>query len=402
MANEPTLRKTDIEELEDRVTILEGGTPEPHSNTMTKPELEDLEDRITVLEGGTPGTHTNPMRFEFFTSTEERVEELEEQHGDRTVTYDVNGGTGSIDPVTVVSGTEITLNDGSTITPPTNKEFIGWCEATTPTEQKPLLTGKYTVTKNVTLYAIYRVLKVTLTYDYNGATDPTHETSSTSEYSYGTEATLILDPTESGWVIPSSKEFGGWTTVCDDATTLVTSVILTEDTTVYALWIEHQIDLINIEVDEELLGVWLKHYVEIDTSDSYVQSMYEQLETETFLQSAVYSSTCSGEPIPCGSSVIHKNNSNYKLHTEIEGVDLQDKHNIYYTRVLHDTVNNIDGYELSGTIYVDGTLVDLSTISDSVYLDLSYFEDPVTFSDSSSPDESAALVCKFFFKEVDE
>lgn len=284
MANEPTLRKTDIEELEDRVTILEGGTPEPHSNTMTKPELEDLEDRITVLEGGTPGEHSNPMRFEFFTSTEERVEELEEQQDDRTVTYDVNGGTGSIDPVTVDSGTEITLNDGSTITPPTNKEFIGWCEATTPTEQKPLLTGKYTVTKNVTLYAIYELLKVTLTYDYNGGADNEGHTSSSSEYEIGTIVQLGIDPVCSDWTVPEGKEFGYWSlTSGDDSPSPVTTVTMNADTTVYIIWKDIAPEF---EPYESLNSVastfYLMPSVELNPEDSHVQEVYHYILDENY------------------------------------------------------------------------------------------------------------------------
>ena len=72
-----------------------------------------------------------------------------------TVTYNVNGGTGSIDPVTVAAGGSITANDGSTITPPELKTFAGW--ALTDDAETPTVLGgaSYTPTGNVTLYAVY-------------------------------------------------------------------------------------------------------------------------------------------------------------------------------------------------------------------------------------------------------
>ena len=70
-----------------------------------------------------------------------------------TVTYNVGSGTGTVAAVTVNVGTVITLNDGSGITPPSNKHFIGW--DTTSSATTADLTGSYTVMENVTLYAIY-------------------------------------------------------------------------------------------------------------------------------------------------------------------------------------------------------------------------------------------------------
>lgn len=71
-----------------------------------------------------------------------------------TVTYNVNGGTGTVAPVSAYVGQDITLNDGSGITPPSGKEFIGW--DTTSTSTTADVTSPYTVRGDVTLYAIYR------------------------------------------------------------------------------------------------------------------------------------------------------------------------------------------------------------------------------------------------------
>ena len=72
-----------------------------------------------------------------------------------TVTYNVNGGTGSIDAVTVAAGNSITVDDGATLTPPAGKTFAGWAltdDAVTPTYNGG---DSYTPTADVTLYAVY-------------------------------------------------------------------------------------------------------------------------------------------------------------------------------------------------------------------------------------------------------
>lgn len=73
--------------------------------------------------------------------------------GTYTVSYNSNGGTGTIPDVIVVAGNAITLNDGSTLTPPEGKTFSGW--ATTSTAEEPDATSPYTPHANTTLYAAY-------------------------------------------------------------------------------------------------------------------------------------------------------------------------------------------------------------------------------------------------------
>ena len=69
-----------------------------------------------------------------------------------TVTYNVNGGTGSVPSATVIAGQSLTLNNGSGITPPTNKTFAGWGTTAGATST---VASPYTPTGNVTLYAVY-------------------------------------------------------------------------------------------------------------------------------------------------------------------------------------------------------------------------------------------------------
>ena len=70
-----------------------------------------------------------------------------------TVTYNVNGGTGSVDAVSTYVGAIINVSDGTGITPPAGYEFLGWDTSASATV--PDITGTYKVTGDVTLYAIY-------------------------------------------------------------------------------------------------------------------------------------------------------------------------------------------------------------------------------------------------------
>ena len=73
----------------------------------------------------------------------------------KTVTYDVNGGTGEVAAATAIAGNSITLNDGTGIPPPSDKVFKGW--ATTESAEAADVTSPYTVIEDVTLYAVYGV-----------------------------------------------------------------------------------------------------------------------------------------------------------------------------------------------------------------------------------------------------
>ena len=73
--------------------------------------------------------------------------------GTLTVTYDANGGTGSVDAQTVIAGNSITLSDGTGLTAPEGKTFAGWATESTATESD--VTSPFTPTANATLYAVW-------------------------------------------------------------------------------------------------------------------------------------------------------------------------------------------------------------------------------------------------------
>lgn len=69
-----------------------------------------------------------------------------------TLTYNVNGGTGSVSPAVVGAGTAVTLDSGSGLTAPSEKKFGGWGISAEATEA---LESPYTVSADTTIYAIW-------------------------------------------------------------------------------------------------------------------------------------------------------------------------------------------------------------------------------------------------------
>ena len=69
-----------------------------------------------------------------------------------TLTYDANGGTGTIDPVVAAPVVEIILDDGSDLTPPSDKVFSGWGITDNATDA---VEGPIKINEDTTLYAIW-------------------------------------------------------------------------------------------------------------------------------------------------------------------------------------------------------------------------------------------------------
>ena len=69
-----------------------------------------------------------------------------------TITYNANGGSGTIDPVIAAPIVEITLNDGSDLTPPSDKVFSGWGTTDDATDA---VEGPIKISEDTALYAIW-------------------------------------------------------------------------------------------------------------------------------------------------------------------------------------------------------------------------------------------------------
>lgn len=71
------------------------------------------------------------------------------------VTFDLMGGTSStVEDTDVTAGQSINLDDGTNITAPSGKEFVGW--ATTADATTANVTSPYTPSEDITLYAVYQ------------------------------------------------------------------------------------------------------------------------------------------------------------------------------------------------------------------------------------------------------
>ena len=138
-----------------------------------------------------------------------------------TLTFDANGGTGSMTPKTDLTG-EYTL-PANGFTAPSGKQFKGW-SLTTAGET----VTKVDMTENRTVYAIWEdipVVTYTLTFDANGGSGTMAPiTDLTGEYTLPSN----------GFTAPSGKQFKGWSLTT--AGEIVTKVDMTENRTVYAIW----------------------------------------------------------------------------------------------------------------------------------------------------------------------
>lgn len=70
-----------------------------------------------------------------------------------TLSYNSNGGTGTINDVPISAGSSVELNNGASLTPPEGKTFSGW--ATTSSATEPDAVSPYKVTSDKTLWAVW-------------------------------------------------------------------------------------------------------------------------------------------------------------------------------------------------------------------------------------------------------
>ena len=73
------------------------------------------------------------------------------------VSFSANGGSGTIDPVAVAAGSKLTLPDDTDLTPPSQKQFVGWFTASSLGEGDEAIEAgtKVTVDDDTTFYAIW-------------------------------------------------------------------------------------------------------------------------------------------------------------------------------------------------------------------------------------------------------
>ena len=139
-----------------------------------------------------------------------------------TVSFDANGGTGTMADVTGISGSYTLPANG--FTAPSGKQFKGWATSASGT----VITGtSITVSADTKLYAIWEPIpatEYTITFDVNGGsgTIPSQTTS-------GQKLSSLPTATRSG-----SYSFDGWYT--SGGTQITTAYVFSANTTVFAHW----------------------------------------------------------------------------------------------------------------------------------------------------------------------
>ena len=147
-----------------------------------------------------------------------------------TVTYNLNGGSGTAptDSTKYVANATVTV----TSTKPTRSgyTFKGW--ATSASGAVAYASGAtFKITKNMTLYAVWEQITYTVTYNLNGGSG-TAPTDSTKYAANATVTVTSTKPTRSGYT------FKGWATSASGAVAYASGATfkITKNTTLYAVW----------------------------------------------------------------------------------------------------------------------------------------------------------------------
>ena len=143
-----------------------------------------------------------------------------------TVTFNLQSGTGTANPVTT--------NYNTTITPPTaptktGYTFGGWWTALNGGGTQ--FNATTVVTGDVTVYANWIADTYTITYDSQSATVAANPTSQVVTFPATTTATLPTAPTKTGYTF-----IGWWTAINAGGSSFTTSTVVNSNVTVYASW----------------------------------------------------------------------------------------------------------------------------------------------------------------------
>lgn len=167
------------------------------------------------------------------------------------LTYNANGGSNA--PAAAYGNSEITnnvtINNGSGLTPPTGKHFVKWNTANDGSGED-VAAGSYTLTEDLEIFAIYEYTDYTVTVNKSGCASATVDADKTTNVHYGETVTLSADE-------PAGYAFVNWTTsdgvtFSPNATTKgATFTMLAKNVTVQANY--HQIYTITWSVNGSAL-----------------------------------------------------------------------------------------------------------------------------------------------------
>jgi uncharacterized repeat protein (TIGR02543 family) len=152
-----------------------------------------------------------------------------------TVTFNLNGGSGTLANQTVASGTAITLPNSSASTFFfTGYTFAGWNTAANGSGTSYAAGSSYTVSGNVTLYAIWQnATSYTVTYNLNGGTGVANPATVLAG------ASTVLPSSSASTFYFTNYNFVGWNTLANGSGTSYlagASYTPTGNVTLYAIW----------------------------------------------------------------------------------------------------------------------------------------------------------------------
>ena len=141
-----------------------------------------------------------------------------------TVSFNANGGSGEMTPVSGVSGSYTLPENG--FTAPEGKQFKGWARSA----DGEVLTAPIEVTADITLYAIWEDIPAvthTVSFNANGGSGSMADVTEVS-------GTYTLPACT--FTAPAGKQFKGWAASASGAVIAGTTIEVTANTTLYAIW----------------------------------------------------------------------------------------------------------------------------------------------------------------------
>lgn len=140
------------------------------------------------------------------------------------VSFDGNGGTGSMDSVVLDSGSEYTLPSCG-FTAPEYSEFAGWSVNGGATKA---VGERITVADNTTLKAVWKKIQYTVTFDANGGSGAMEAVTQEAGSTYTLPA--------NGFAAATYYEFAGWSVNGVATQAANTQITITGNTTIKAVW----------------------------------------------------------------------------------------------------------------------------------------------------------------------
>jgi uncharacterized protein (TIGR02145 family)/uncharacterized repeat protein (TIGR02543 family) len=144
-----------------------------------------------------------------------------------TMSFNANGGNGSVSNQIAQAGSTITLPNGNGLLSRSGYAFSGWNTNSSGNGTTYSAGSSFSVTDDVTLYAKWEIIPTyTITFNANnGTVSPTSGTTGD-----GGRLASLPTPTRTGY------NFNGWYTATTSGTQVTTSTIFSANATIYAQW----------------------------------------------------------------------------------------------------------------------------------------------------------------------